>query len=910
MGEPPGLTDEEREINKHISTILGCSVYTLYQCEDEEVQAFRKGAVGVVREAVRVRQQCGAPSLATYHHPPQLHATATLPTAVTRKLNDGYLTITLRKVTTTTTTTTLRVPWDIYPEGVVAWALRRLPPAASPPPSPPSSPYTQSSPPYVLRVNKSQEYLLAAKPITQYKTIRSLITQGRTPDLSLVAKKDFYASFHPVLFKDPSYTTTTTTTVTPATPAAPAPPTVSLWHPSLEGRLKVHVLKARGVGVKEGQKVFVCAGVYHGSEGLCTTQETCRSEVGGQGGAGLREWLQFDLPIQELPRGSRLCLALWCERASPERRRIWERSEEAMVGWGNINLFDFRGRLVHGRVCVRLQAPPRPPTTGYTPSDTQDPSPITQETPLTTASLAEMAQRDPLTPLPAGVREGVWGARQGCREVPDSLPCLVEAVKWASRDQVSQLYLLMKSWPPLSPEAALELLAGPSADPVVRCLATKHLDRALSDDALMQYMLQLVQSLKHEPHLESPLVCVLLRRALTNATLGHTLFWHLKAECGVWVRGEGVLAVVEAYCRGLGVAGAAGLARQVTAVSTMASLAHCIREGADGGKERLKEAEFSHPLQHLPSPLHPGITLGRLRVSECRVIESARCPLLLAWDAPSDSTPHPPAIIFKCGDDLRQDMLCLQILTLMARLWSEEGLELPLVPYRCQATTRDQGLIEVVPGAATVYGIQRVSTLGAIQVDSSQLYKWIKEKNCTESKLQQAIDNFTKSCAAYCVATFVLGIGDRHPSNIMVNRDGMIFHIDFGHILGNFKKKFGIPRERAPFVLTSDFLLVIAKGAENPKDSQEFQKFQQLCGKAYLALRHHYRLLAVLFRHLLNTGMPEVQSVADVAYLRKTLAVGVSEEEALRYFQNRFHEAYDGAWTTKLDWFFHCVRHR
>ena len=90
-------------------------------------------------------------------------------------------------------------------------------------------------------------------------------------------------------------------------------------------------------------------------------------------------------------------------------------------------------------------------------------------------------------------------------------------------------------------------------------------------------------------------------------------------------------------------------------------------------------------------------------------------------------------------------------------------------------------MIEVVRNAVTVHQIQkRAGMVAALQLDSSQLYKWIRDNNKpTENnrdKLAQVIETFTNSYAGYCVATFILGIRDRHPH-------GHIERPDLPHLL-------------------------------------------------------------------------------------------------------------------------------
>jgi len=64
---------------------------------------------------------------------------------------------------------------------------------------------------------------------------------------------------------------------------------------------------------------------------------------------------------------------------------------------------------------------------------------------------------------------------------------------------------------------------------------------------------------------------------------------------------------------------------------------------------------------------------------------------------------------------------------------------------------------------------------------------WLKDYNQTEQSLQKAIEEFTFSCAGYCVATYVLGVADRHSDNIMVKKTGQVCIFNYHNLKVIFK---------------------------------------------------------------------------------------------------------------------------
>ncbi|GBG30282.1 Phosphatidylinositol 3-kinase, putative [Hondaea fermentalgiana] len=465
---------------------------------------------------------------------------------------------------------------------------------------------------------------------------------------------------------------------------------------------------------------------------------------------------------------------------------------------------------------------------------------------------------------------------------------------WCDPLQREMALEIAGQWQVPEPMEALELLDSCHGDLRVREYAVRCLE-PLTDEDLGELLIQLTQAIKYEPYHESFLVRFLLRRAWQSPReIGTKLFWSLRSEMhNPRVRPRFGL-ILRVYLECASPAHRQDLSQEVDVQNLLKEVADAVQRqkgSSRADRHAFAQTELSKVSDQLPGSfqlcLDPRLVVRKLQVKECKVMNSKKKPLWLKFSSvdPAEGGGEPTLIMFKAGDDLRQDQMTLQMLRLMDKMWLGDGLDLCMTPYRCISTGNELGMIEVVTNSETTANIQkRHGKLGALS--SRTLYEWLQDCNRGGSNFNDVRDRFVRSCAGYVVATYVLGIGDRHSDNIMLNRDGRLFHIDFGHFLGHFKSKYGVKRERTAFVFTKEMAAVM--GGKNDKTFSEFVK---LCCRAYNILRRHGNTLVNLFRLMVPAGMPELTSDDSILYLCQKLCLEMTEQEASESFKREIQSA-------------------
>ena len=577
----------------------------------------------------------------------------------------------------------------------------------------------------------------------------------------------------------------------------------------------------------------------------------------------------------------------------------------------------------------------------------------------------------------------LWKLRYLLKPFPFLLGPVLRSVDWMTPLEAADALQLIYEWATPHPHEALSLLTAELADPRIRSFAIQCLEE-IGDDELRRYLLQLVQTLKFEHFHDSAVARFLLRRAIKNPTvIGHSLFWLLKAEMHQPLVRERFGLMLNLYLRNIPLAEKRSLGNQMLIMARLSVLAGQIQAVKSTASPKEQRKVLLNGLKKLPLPplfqlpSSPGVLCTGIETSKCRIIDSTNKPLRLVFttvDRAVDGRPTADLhVMFKKGDDVRQDQLILQLLAVMDSVWKENDMDLCLSPYRCVATGFNEGMLEMVPNSKTIEDIVRNHSKLHADEDKSKtsstshpdqsIVEWLRMynelpagsksqqsksmliKNTSDSAasngaaqhagirrdpetmdpvefylvevtgLDAARRRFMLSLAGYCVMACVLGLGNRHFGNIMIRRNGEIFHIDFDLLLGKVdgsssagttsgktpaadaasedEEGSGSANDnilRKPFHMARAYLAML--GGRN---GDLYREFELLACEAFNVLRRkkNATMIMGLLSLMTASDMEELKSEKDLKYVRDQLQVSKTDDEVTVDFRRFLSEGAD-----------------
>ncbi len=340
----------------------------------------------------------------------------------------------------------------------------------------------------------------------------------------------------------------------------------------------------------------------------------------------------------------------------------------------------------------------------------------------------------------------------------------------------------------------------------------------------------------------------------------------------------------------------------------------------------------SRGLWPIPSPLAPDTLLLGLDLAQCRVMGSSKYPLLLTFRSESAGVRRLRRrrrrqgrergqgegegegegvlrLLFKGDDEARQDEFMLRAIGIIDRVALARALVADpdpgagagagvgagagpgedenywcLTHYRVLAIGHRSGVVEWAADASTLADI--IARYGGDNPLQAYLRFYHPQPEHPYGIDKAVMETFVRSCAAYSVLSYVLGVGDRHLDNLMLRSTGAFLHVDFGYVFG---------REPKPFAQPVRFTAEMASclGGEG---SALFTRCMLLVDAAFIAIRSHSGLVLNLLRVMGDAGIADLSVKQPfptaVSGVKKRLFLHMSDAEACIALRGQVREAH------------------
>jgi phosphatidylinositol 4-kinase A len=390
---------------------------------------------------------------------------------------------------------------------------------------------------------------------------------------------------------------------------------------------------------------------------------------------------------------------------------------------------------------------------------------------------------------------------------------------------------------------------------IKRCKDASIVDAALRKLLLLReeiffYVPQMVQMLRHSSG--SEVVLSALLELSKNKFVSHQLIWNLKANLykakGVKDDCYDVFSLcIEQIMNAMSGEEREFFRREDVFVRELMDVSRRLLSYVNATKDekRRRLAEYLSKMDLEPDlyiPYNPECRIVELIGGSARVLQSrAKTPFMLSFKVQEKNQTSIRSLIFKFGDDCRQDMLALQLISMFKTIFEQANLDIYLYPYRVVATDTNCGIIEVVSNSKSR------DQIGRENINNLSEYFEYKFGFRESEKYLAALYNFASSLAGSSLVVYFLNIKDRHNGNILIDDRGRMVHIDFGYMLETSPGNLNI---EAPLKLTKEIEELLGGTS-----GEAFRIYEDLMIKGFLALRRRSKDLVMIVDSFMGSGL-------------------------------------------------------
>lgn len=262
-------------------------------------------------------------------------------------------------------------------------------------------------------------------------------------------------------------------------------------------------------------------------------------------------------------------------------------------------------------------------------------------------------------------------------------------------------------------------------------------------------------------------------------------------------------------------------------------------------------------------PTNPNFVISNIILGSGRALQSAaKMPFMAGFRLVDGAEKK---LIFKNGDDCRQDMLALQVIEIFRAIFHESKLDISLFPYKVVPTDFECGVIEVIEDAVTR------DQMGKESINNLKEFFQYKFGFEESKEYIQALNNFVSSYTGYSLITYFLNIKDRHNGNIMINEHGHIIHIDFGFML-----------EISPGNINFEIPLKLTSEIHDLMKGSYFEKYKEMMVKGFMIIRKRGKEILWLIESFRDSNLPCFRRNAIRNFERRFMHQ-LSDDEAKKF---------------------------